>query len=141
MNSYNNALSISLLALVVIIVIHLLFNSRKSYESEEAFNPIKQEASTYAQQRQVVKHKTKKCCPVDRDNDIYLQKYLLGAPLGPQKCSTNCESCVQSSLDTESLYSHSSCLDDDCCSHSNAERNCTNCTHQDVCNIEKNAPK
>lgn len=147
MNSYNNALSISLLALVVIIVIHLLFNGNKSYESEEAFDPIKQEAATYAQQREVVEHKTKNCCLVDRsvrDNDIYLQKYLLGAPLGPQKCSrfdNNCESCVQSSLDNESLYSHSSCLDDNCCSHSNDSRSCTNCTHQDVCNIAQNAPK
>ncbi len=153
MNSYNNALSISLLALVVIIVIHLLFNGRKSYESEEAFNPIKQEdanlekvigiGSNYAQQRKVVKHRTNNCCPVDRsvrDNDVYLQKYLLGAPLGPQKCSTNCASCVQSSLDlNEGIEKKDPACE--CCTHSDPSRSCTNCTHQDVCNITQHAPK
>ncbi len=148
MNSYNNALSISLLALVVIIVVHLLFNSGKSSSTEEPFDPIKLDANEYAQERKEIYKKTKRChgssgCPVDqsvRDNDIYLQKYLLGAPLGPQQCTAStgnsCDECVQSSLGLDDDMERG-----DCCSHSNPNRNCTNCTHRDVCNITKHAPK
>lgn len=140
MNSYNNVLRISLIALVVIIVIHLLFNNPNNQDSDpnniitkESFDQIKYKASNYAQKRKQIYKKTKRCntsssCPVDqsiKDDDIYLQKYLLDAPLGPQKCTNSCNNCIQNSL----------------CSSSDPSRSCTNCTNTDVCNITQNAPK
>lgn len=157
MNSYNNVLRISLIALVVIIVIHLLFNNpnnnnpdSNNITTKESFDQIKHKASNYAQKRKQIYKKIKRCntssCPVDqsiKDDDIYLQKYLLSAPLGPQKCTNSCNNCVKNSVysnnDLESK--NSNYFDNECCSNSDPSRSCTNCTRTDVCNITENAPK
>lgn len=122
MVSYNNAINFSLIALVVIITIHILFNNRRDTEpynivkTYAPYNPQKQQRSPKKQKSVRRAHS----CPVDqsvRDHDVYLQKFLLGA--------TSCPSATKNwTADDE--YTNTSC---------------TNCTNDDVNSITVDAPK